>query len=337
MFETKIKSNKIEYLFFKYTNENNIEYKFSLNSFEKGCFGLEKAKDFIKNLNPKTIHRIVFTGGEPLIYKKDILKLIKFAKDHGILSILETNATLLTFEDVDLLNKIGLDAMVIELNGLKDTHNNLIKNSSNSYDKIIDLIKKIVKTNITLALKTKAMPQNIHELPKICDLCISLNVFEYIIDRPVGFKHDYDYTLIPKNLLKSIFLELFNRSNNINIRCRDPLYNTIEPMVDKIYNKYKDLSKILAGCSAGISICCIDPKGNLLPCDKSSLIVGNVYEKDFYDLWNNSGLFNKLRNRTLKGICGICPYKFICGGCRASAFEKFKDFFQGEPICSPFR
>jgi AdoMet-dependent heme synthase len=36
----------------------------------------------------------------------------------------------------------------------------------------------------------------------------------------------------------------------------------------------------------------------------------------------------------LKGKCGFCEYKKVCGGCRARAYEATGDYLAEEPLCS---
>jgi acetyl-CoA C-acetyltransferase len=40
------------------------------------------------------------------------------------------------------------------------------------------------------------------------------------------------------------------------------------------------------------------------------------------------------RPELLKGKCGICEYKKVCGGCRARAFAQTGDFLAEEPYCT---
>ncbi len=41
-----------------------------------------------------------------------------------------------------------------------------------------------------------------------------------------------------------------------------------------------------------------------------------------------------LRDRSrLKGFCGRCPYRNICGGCRARAYSYFNDVLAPDPGC----
>ncbi|MBE3116400.1 SPASM domain-containing protein, partial [Candidatus Bathyarchaeota archaeon] len=71
------------------------------------------------------------------------------------------------------------------------------------------------------------------------------------------------------------------------------------------------------------------------PCVFMPVNVGNLKTQKFSDIWLNSKMFNTLRNRSnLKGSCGKCSYKFICGGCRArSAAYHNGDFLSSDPGC----
>ena len=54
----------------------------------------------------------------------------------------------------------------------------------------------------------------------------------------------------------------------------------------------------------------------------------------FNEIWEKSEVFLTLRDfKTLKGKCGICEYKGVCGGCRARAHYASGDFLEEEPYC----
>ncbi|RLB91175.1 MAG: radical SAM/SPASM domain-containing protein, partial [Deltaproteobacteria bacterium] len=49
---------------------------------------------------------------------------------------------------------------------------------------------------------------------------------------------------------------------------------------------------------------------------------------------NESEVFNTLRDYDkLKGKCGRCEYRNVCGGCRARAYEATGDYMAEEPLC----
>jgi len=89
------------------------------------------------------------------------------------------------------------------------------------------------------------------------------------------------------------------------------------------------------GCLAGQLICLIDVDGNVLPCSYFNLPAGNVREKSFREIWENSDLFKDLRDfKKYKGRCGSCEFVNVCGGCRARAYSVYGDYLEEEPFCS---
>jgi radical SAM protein with 4Fe4S-binding SPASM domain len=88
-----------------------------------------------------------------------------------------------------------------------------------------------------------------------------------------------------------------------------------------------DMRQWIRGCIAGLYYCRIYPNGDVTPCPYLPIKLGNVREKSFKDIWFNSEVFNALRNpNLLKGKCGVCEYRSLCGGCRARAYGLSNDF-----------
>jgi radical SAM protein with 4Fe4S-binding SPASM domain len=102
----------------------------------------------------------------------------------------------------------------------------------------------------------------------------------------------------------------------------------------------EDVRKLLGlagGCSAGAKICGIGPDGSVHPCQfMVDITVGNVKERSLREIWRNSEneLLSMFRDKqALKGKCGACEYKDICGGCRIRAYHAKGDYMQEDPAC----
>jgi len=78
--------------------------------------------------------------------------------------------------------------------------------------------------------------------------------------------------------------------------------------------------------------------GDVIPCSFNDRVrLGNVQNKPLNQVWDQlqtSELTLKLRDRNnLKGKCGVCEYREICGGCRARAEMYTGDLFASDPAC----
>ena len=89
------------------------------------------------------------------------------------------------------------------------------------------------------------------------------------------------------------------------------------------------------GCIAAQTICLIDCFGNVKPCSYFHRTAGNVKQTPFREIWENSEIFNNLRDfKSYKGKCGQCEYLNVCGGCRARADAIHGDYMEEEPFCN---
>ena len=65
------------------------------------------------------------------------------------------------------------------------------------------------------------------------------------------------------------------------------------------------------------------------------LEICDLREQKLSEVWHNSELANLLRDRDkLKGKCGRCEYRFVCGGCRRMAYGVTGDIMGEEPLCT---
>jgi len=96
----------------------------------------------------------------------------------------------------------------------------------------------------------------------------------------------------------------------------------------------KAVAEFVGGCGAGRIYAAIEPNGDVVPCVFLPIVVGNLRKQSFWDIWTKSKLFEDLRDRDkLKGFCRVCPYRNICGGCRARAYGYYGDPLAPDPGC----
>jgi radical SAM protein with 4Fe4S-binding SPASM domain len=96
-----------------------------------------------------------------------------------------------------------------------------------------------------------------------------------------------------------------------------------------------DMNAMTKGCLAGTAVCFISHQGEVYPCGYLPALAGDLKRQSFADIWNNSAVFNQLRDtHNLKGKCGCCEFRNICMGCRARAFAATGNYLDEEPFCA---
>lgn len=95
-----------------------------------------------------------------------------------------------------------------------------------------------------------------------------------------------------------------------------------------------DMNAMTKGCLAGTAVCFISHQGEVFPCGYLPALAGDLRKQAFADIWENSVVFNELRDTTnLQGKCGCCEFRNICMGCRARAYAATGNYLDEEPFC----
>ena len=89
------------------------------------------------------------------------------------------------------------------------------------------------------------------------------------------------------------------------------------------------------GVNDGKGFVFINHLGEAYPSRFLPLSAGNVTTQSLGDVYCDSELFASLRDSSkLKGKCGRCPARNVCGGSRARAYAMTGDLFGSDPCCA---
>ena len=92
-----------------------------------------------------------------------------------------------------------------------------------------------------------------------------------------------------------------------------------------------------AATNDGRGIFFISHLGSVYPSGFLPVLAGDVRRDDLVLLYRESPVFQSLRSSDeLGGKCGLCPFRKVCGGCRARAFAMTGDYLAADPTC-PFQ
>ena len=159
---------KKEILVLNVTNNCNLNCPY--------CFGPEKSKkekdfnelcDIISRAQKEGTKRIVFTGGEPLL-RKDIFKLIEYAKKQKLFTILHTNGILLDTDKILKLRKI-IDQINLPLDGYDEKTNSEYRGLKH-FDKVKKCLAWLKKSGIRVIVSTVATSKNINDIEQIAQV-----------------------------------------------------------------------------------------------------------------------------------------------------------------------
>ena len=266
--------------------------------------------------------RVTLTGGEPLLID-DIFKIALAFSENDIPISLTTNG-LLVHKSIDKIVSSGITYIQVSIDGLQSVHDYL--RGFNAFDSAIDALSLLKRENLLPSVMTTVNSYNFKQVPEIIDLVRSmdiplLGIQRFVpIGRGVGFKN---LALTPescRDLLEYIMNKKEELKDEICIVAPDPLRILID-------------NQEAAGCPVGNNFLALTPNGDMLPCCKLPISLGNILSMDFHDAWN-SEIMNEFRScHNLKGKCGRCVHREICRGCRAAAYATYGDCLAEDPQC----
>ena len=294
---------------------------------------------------------IAFSGGEPLL-AHDFYDVVGKVKEEGMHVALATNGTLITSKVAKRLKDIGVDYVEISLDSGDPERHDAFRGVSRSFYRALEGIKHCVDQGVFTCVATTATQLNAHEIPAIIDLAEELRVqrfmaFNFIpagrgadvaeIDLSPEQREALLKMLVEKNLYGEIqALSTAPQLARVSLQLSGgEIVAPTHMYVGRPSWDLKVLAEFIGGCGAGRLYCALQPNGDVSPCVfMPRLIVGNIRESSFMDIWEKSEVMLRLRDRSLlKGHCGNCKYKHVCGGCRARALGYFNDIMAPDPGC----
>ena len=308
----------------------------------------EESKRMIDGLASAGVIVLAFSGGEPLM-RKDFFEIAEYAHEKGLYLSLATNGTLITREIAKKLKESGLEYVEISIDGKDAPNHDGFRGVQGMFERSVEGIKNCVAEELYTCIATTPTKQNLQDIPRIYDLACELKAARIVLfnfiptGRGAGMAGS---DLSPEEreaLLKQMFKK--NYEGATEVLSTAPQYARVALGLDGLsvghFLTYKNvdncmltLLEFIGGCGAGRHYCCIRPNGDIEPCVFMRLKVGNVRESDRLDIWHNSPVLDRLRDRSkLQGHCAVCDHKYVCGGCRARALAYFGDLNAPDPGC----
>jgi len=293
--------------------------------------------DYIKLLKkwklPREASRISITGGEPII-RDDFFKLLKRCcqnrekTQYGIL----TNGILLNSDKIAKLKEFKANYVQISLEGMEERNDEI--RGKGTFKKIVKAVKLLVKNKINTGISTTVTKQNLRDVPLLIELAKKLRVNSLGLRRfiPLGRGGGMKKLMLSPQETKKLYIsllktnkELINQKStlSIGIGCEDGIL---------AQEGYKANT-----CVAGYSSLTILPNGDVYPCRRLPIYVGNVLKESLEEIFYKSKELKKLRNPNNINIrCQNCIYFNECqGGAKCVSYGYWRDSYLEDPQFLP--
>jgi len=330
----------------------------------KHCYSTSADIDFAGELSTEEVFRtmdelkafgvpvLILSGGEPLM-RPDIFEISHRAKAMGFYVGLSSNGTLIDQYNIGRIADVGYDYVGVSLDGLGRTHDTF-RRVPGSFARSVNALNLCREHGIKVGMRFTLTQHNAHDLEGLLDLMDELQVDKFYLSHlNYAGRGNRNRREDAHHALTRWAMDLLFERCLADIQAGRPReYVTGNNDADGVYlllwvrrhfpqheEKLVRMLRRWGGNSSGVNIANIDNLGNVHP-DTFwwHHSVGNVRERPFGQIWQDrsdpimDGL--KTRPRPLKGRCGACAYRDICGGnTRVRALRLTGDLWAEDPGC----
>ena len=283
----------------------------------------QEGKRLIDQISEVSHPLLILSGGEPLM-RSDIFELIEYGASKGLKMGLGSNGSLIDDKIARKIKDAGIATVSISIDSNISSQHDEFRGVAGAWEKAVNACKALRKNNVLVQVNTTLTHENYNQIDNIMALAESIGVenFHLFFLVPTG-RGTTLADISPQkyeDMITKTFAKVSKHTLNVRPSCAPQFMRIAKGMG-------LDMRQWIRGCIAGMYYCRIYPNGDVTPCPYLPIKLGNVREQSFKDIWLNSPVFKSLRNPDcLKGKCGICEYRQLCGGCRARAYGLSADF-----------
>jgi AdoMet-dependent heme synthase len=295
----------------------------------------------------------VFSGGDAF-KRPDMVELADYGARLGLrMAITPATTALATRAKLQALKHAGLARIAVSLDGSHAAIHDEFRQATGSFEHGLRILRTSQELGLSTQVNTVVSHANLDDFDALFSLMAGLGIvfWEVFFLVPTGRARPEDVASAAQ--LEAVFHRLYDLSKvaPFDIKATAaPQYSRVvlqrkrqerrsggaaDTMTDGLSHSLRDGIGRARGVNDGDGFLFISHTGEIFPSGFLPLSAGNVRQHDLVDIYRHSPLFHELRDRSmLKGKCGVCEYRPVCGGSRARAYAVTGDYLESEPFCA---
>ena len=294
---------------------------------------------------------LIFTGGDPMM-RRDLYDLIAYATEKGLRCSLTPTATALpTIERLQKAKDAGIRRIALSLDAPSPDVHDEFRGVKGSWERTMRILNNAKDVGISVQVNTTVTSFNVDQLPAMVPFVEEVEAVQWSV-----------FFLVPTGRAQTMWMaspekheEIFNWLYELSHHSPFDIKATAAPMYRRVaierereitgnqsvtfqgagFQFADGLNRPTKGVNDGNGFLFISHLGQIMPSGFLPIDCGNVRELDIVDVYRTHPVFNDLRNyEKLKGKCGICDYRDVCGGQRGRAYGITGDYMESDPACA---
>ena len=246
--------------------------------FDMPSLRFEQWSQVLDKLHRVGVPHAIFTGGEATLYP-DLPLLVEYASDLGMICGLNSNGRRFShLPYVHELEDAGLNHVQITLASSQPNLHNQIMGAT-SFHQTVNGIDNALSSRLHVITNTTLMRCNMGHVDAILDFLFQLGIRTFAMNGMIysggGFS---DPNAIPEEQLLSLLIRIRDHAAELGMRFlwyTPTEYCRMSPV---------ELEIGVKRCNAGEYSICIEPNGDVLPCQSFYVSAGNILKDDWQDI-----------------------------------------------------
>ena len=306
-------------------------------------FSTAEAFHLVEEVAAMRVPLLALTGGDPL-RRPDLFPVIEFASCRSV----RTSLTMLPTPSLDAaaiaeLKSSGLMRAGFWLHGSTAAFDDAYWAVPGCHRRTLAVIGSCHEVQLPVQVNTILARRNWHDLEPMIELLTRLDVALWNVFFFVPASPEQAADVLTADEHEQIFAKLYAASRVVNFQIKTTEGQhyqryVLQQRVRESRGRLTEADVITRGprgVNEGKDFVFINHHGEVYPSRFLPLSGGNVTTQSLADVYCDSPLFVSLLDSSrLKGKCGRCNFRTVCGGSRARAHAMTGDLFAAEPCCA---
>lgn len=278
----------------------------------------------------------ILTGGDPRM-RPDLENLVDYAALLGLRVAISPSATPRWLNtDLGHLKALGLSSLSISMDGASEATHDAFRGVPGTWKRTMRAIESAKDAGLYLQINTTITKQNLRELPEFFRVMEDVRPGMWSIFNLVPTGRAAMDDLPDATEIERLFEQLAEAAPSVPyaIKTTEGHHFRRVLLQKRVLPKGGHGLAGMQGVGDGRGFVFISHTGEIFPSGFLPFSCGNVRSQELIDVYRDSPVFRSLRDaEVLKGKCGRCEFRKICGGSRARAYAMTGDYLAEEPLC----
>lgn len=276
------------------------------------------------------VFSVNFGGGEPLL-RPDLLEVAAFSSGLGLRVSMNSNGWLIDREKAFALKEAGFTKVGISIDShLPDVHDSF-RGVPGSHGRALAALGYLREAGITTSISTVICRINSSTIDELVAMAREYGVgqlnFHNFKCSGLGMSNKDSLDLTPEEW-KVFYRDAIAAKHavkDLDISLDDPIIALLDA---------RDAGSLVKGSVCGKLSLNIKANGDMTPCGFIPIVIGNIVSDDLQQVWKDSAVLDRMRNKQPTGKCSGCSkYEDCLGGCTARALALTGDMNSPDPHC----